>query len=113
MAHAERHCLARERTFLALHPKPTRIIRTFTRKPQRLATLLLLGALACHALWLMGLALRSSGYRIEFGSRKKALHVLSVVSLARWWMMENKAIELSWRQCKAALALFCSMVMTV
>ena len=50
-----------------------------TRKPQRLATLLLLGALACYALWLIGLALRSSCYRIEFGSRKKAATALSVI----------------------------------
>ncbi len=27
-----------------------------TRNPQRLATLLLIGALACYALWLIGLA---------------------------------------------------------
>jgi hypothetical protein len=28
-------------------------------------------ALACYALWFIGLAVRSSGYRIEFGSRKR------------------------------------------
>jgi hypothetical protein len=42
-----------------------------SQKPKRLATLLLIGALACYALWLVGLAVRSSGYRIEFGSRKR------------------------------------------
>jgi hypothetical protein len=84
-----------------------------SRKPQRLATLLLLGALVCYALWLIGLALRSSGYRIEFGSRKKAATALSVISLARWWMAENKTAQLLRRQIDAALVLLCSMAMTV
>jgi hypothetical protein len=60
-----------------------------TRKPGRSATLLLIGALACYALWLIGLALRSSAYRIEFGSREKAPKALSVISPARWWIAEN------------------------
>jgi hypothetical protein len=76
-----------------------------TRKPQRLATLLFLGALACYALWLIGLAIRSSGYRIEFGSRKKAVTALSVISLARWWMTETQTAMLSQRQLKTALEL--------
>lgn len=84
-----------------------------SRKPQRLATLLLLGALVCYALWLIGLALRSCGYRIEFGSRKKAATALSVISLARWWMAENKTTQLSRRKINAALVLLCSMAMTV
>jgi hypothetical protein len=84
-----------------------------SRKPQRLATLLLLGALACYALWLIGLTLRSRAYRIEFGSRKKAATALSVISLARWWMAENKTTQLSRRKINAALVLLCSMAMTV
>lgn len=82
-----------------------------TRKPQRLATLLLIGALACYALWLIGLAIRSNGYRVEFGSRKKAATALSVISLARWWMAENNAAILSRRQCHAALILLRSMAL--
>lgn len=84
-----------------------------TRKPQRVAILLLLGALACYALWLIGLALRSSGYRIEFGSRKKAATALSVISLARWWLAENNAAMLSRRQLHTALILLRSMVLAV
>ena len=80
-----------------------------TRKPKRMAILLLIGALACYALWLIGLAMRSSGYRIEFGSRKKAAKALSIISLARWWMAEDKTTELSQRQINAALALLRSM----
>jgi hypothetical protein len=53
-----------------------------TRKPQRLAILLLIGALTWYALWLIGVAIRTSGYRIEFDS-KTAAQVLSVISLAR------------------------------
>ena len=78
-----------------------------------LATLLLIGALACYALWLIGLALRSSGYRIEFGSRKKAATALSVISLARWWAAENPLAMLSRRQLQAALALLRSMALAV
>jgi hypothetical protein len=84
-----------------------------TRKPKRLAILLLIGALACYALWLIGLAVRSSGYRIEFGSRKKAAKALSIISLARWWMAENKTIRLSRRQINDALTLLCSMALTL
>lgn len=84
-----------------------------TRQPQRLATLLLIGALACYALWLIGLAIRSSDYRIEFGSRKKAAQALSVISLARWWRAENPMTRLSRTQLNAALTLLCSMALAV
>lgn len=84
-----------------------------TRKPPRLATLLLIGALACYALWLIGLALRSNGYRIEFGSRKKAATALSVISLARWWAAENPSATLSRRQLQAALALLRAMARAI
>jgi hypothetical protein len=84
-----------------------------TRKPKRLGTLLLIAALACFALWLIGLAVRSSGYRIEFGSRKKAAKALSIISLARWWIAENKTTRLSRRQINDALTLLCSMAMAV
>jgi hypothetical protein len=75
-----------------------------TRKPKRLAILLLVAALACYALWLIGFAAKSSGYRIEYGSRKKAGTALSILSLARWWVMENKQVNLSRRRIDAALA---------
>lgn len=84
-----------------------------TRTPQRLATLLLIGALACYAFWLIGLTIRSSGYRIEFGSRKKAATALSVISLARWWLAENNLAMLSQRQLRAALALLRAMASAV
>jgi len=84
-----------------------------TRQPRRLATLLRIGALTCYALWLIGLAVRSSGYRIEFGSRKKAAKALSVISLARWWMAENKTMTLSRRQIRAAKMALRAMALAV
>ena len=84
-----------------------------TRQPERLATLLLLGALACYALWLIALAVRASGYRVEFGSRKKAAQALSLISLARWWIAEQGTIMLSRRQLNEALALLRSMALVV
>ncbi|MES2536921.1 MAG: transposase [Pseudomonadota bacterium] len=76
-----------------------------SRKPQRLALLLMIGTLACYALWLIGTAVKQSGYRIEFGSWKKAASALSIISLARWWLAENRTDRLSWRQIHAALIL--------
>jgi hypothetical protein len=76
-----------------------------SRKPQRLAMLLMIGTLACYALWLIGTAVKQSGYRVEFGSRKKAASALSIISLARWWLAENRTDRLTWRQIHAALTL--------
>jgi hypothetical protein len=84
-----------------------------TRQPGRLATLLLIGALACYALWLIALAVRTSGYRIEFGSKKKAAQALSLISLARWWIAEQGRMRLSRRQLDQALKLLRSMALVV
>lgn len=82
-----------------------------TNKPERLACLLLIGALVCYALWLIALAVRKSGYRIEFGSKKKAAHALSLISLARWWVRENHPTILLRRQINNALLTLRTMVM--
>lgn len=84
-----------------------------TRQPERLATLLLIGALTCYALWLIALAIRTEGYRIAFGSRKKAAQALSLISLARWWIAEQGTIRLSRRQLDQALILLRSMMLVV
>lgn len=57
-----------------------------TTRPDRLAILLLIGALAMFALWLIGLIALARGYRVSFGSRAKAASTLSIISLARWWL---------------------------
>jgi hypothetical protein len=59
-----------------------------TTRPDRLAILLLIGALAMFALWLIGLMTQARGYRVSFGSRAKAASTLSIISLARWWLGE-------------------------
>jgi predicted small integral membrane protein len=59
-----------------------------TTRPDRLAILLLIGALAMFALWLIGLMTQARGYRVNFGSRAKAASTLSIISLARWWLHE-------------------------
>jgi hypothetical protein len=80
-----------------------------TRMQNRLASLLLIGALACYALWLIALTVRESGYRIEFGSKKKAAHALSLISLARWRVGEKLSIVFLRRQINEALILLRSM----
>lgn len=59
-----------------------------TTRPDRLAILLLIGALAMFALWLIGLAAQARGYRVNFGSRTRTGSTLSIISLARWWLVE-------------------------
>jgi hypothetical protein len=75
-----------------------------TRGLHRLATLLLIGALLTYALWLIGLAARSVGFRIQYGSRAKAANTLSILSLAAHWVDEHRGMPLSRTQLKAALA---------
>lgn len=84
-----------------------------TRMPNRLASLLLIGVLACYALWLIALTVRECRYRIEFGSKKKAAHALSLISLARWWVGEKLLITFSRRQINEALILLRSMALVV
>lgn len=85
-----------------------------TRNPKRLAVLLLIGTLAMYALWLIGLAARSSGYDIEYGSRKKAPYTLSVISLAQWWLREACATRAMMRpRIRMALEELCAMVVQI
>ena len=59
-----------------------------SRRRDRMECLLLLGALACYALWVIGITAKYAGYRIEYGSKRKAATALSILSLARWWIDE-------------------------
>jgi hypothetical protein len=83
-----------------------------TRKPRRMAALLLIAALLSFALWLIGLAARASGYSISYGSRLKARTTLSILSLARSWLDEPKRPSLTPRQLDNALIELAAMVMT-
>ncbi len=87
---------------------------TQTRNPKRLAVLLLIGALAIYALWLIGLAARASGYCIEYGSRKKAKSTLSVISLAQWWLREEGSTRaIMRRRIRFALEELCMTVVYI
>lgn len=81
-----------------------------TRQPKRLAVLLLIAALLGLALWLIGLAARKIGYRVQYGSKKKATNTLSILSLARHWLRDNKSKLLSRRQLDEALVELNSML---
>ncbi|SFB37851.1 hypothetical protein SAMN04515620_1571, partial [Collimonas sp. OK607] len=59
-----------------------------TRDPLRFSILLLIGALAMYALWIIGLTAQHQGFKIQYGSRHKAEQTLSILSLALWWMRE-------------------------
>jgi hypothetical protein len=82
-----------------------------TRHPKRLAVLLLIAALLSFALWLIGLAARGSGYRVQYGSRKKAGSTLSILSLARHWLLDLNSRPLSRPQLDQASAELTSMLM--
>jgi predicted small integral membrane protein len=76
-----------------------------TTRPDRLAILLLIGALAMFACWLIGLIAQARGYQVNFGSRAKAASTLSIISLARWWLEEpeHRTIRFRKREEMAAL----------
>jgi hypothetical protein len=84
-----------------------------TRKHKRLAILLLLGALITYVLWLIGLAAIRCGYRVCYGSKKKAPTTLSTVSLAKNWLNEWHRPSPSKRQLAEALCELASMVMRI
>lgn len=75
-----------------------------TRNPKRLAILLMIAALVSLVLWLIGLAIRKTGYAIQYGSTKKASATLSILSLARHWLEENVPGSLTRHQIEEALA---------
>src|SRR4030065_2949444 len=76
-----------------------------TTRPDRLAILLLFGALAMFALWLIGLAAQARGYRVNFGSRARADSTLSTISLARWWLEEPAHRATRFRKREETIAL--------
>ena len=84
-----------------------------TKKLPRLAVLLLLGALITYALWLIGLAARQQGFHVTYGSKKKAICTLSVISSAQHFLNEPRRLKLLKRQLEDALSELASLVMKV
>lgn len=74
-----------------------------TRALERLASLLLIGALLAYALWLIGLAALEAGFNASYGSRAKSTSTLSILSLARQWLEAHHRPPISRRQLKEAL----------
>jgi hypothetical protein len=86
-----------------------------TRALQRLASLLLIGALLTYALWLIGLAARGAGFDISYGSRKKSALTLSILSLATQWLQDHQrpCLIITKRQIADALIRLVSLVRTL
>lgn len=61
-----------------------------TRKPKRLAVLLLIGALLSFALWLIGIVARNRGFCVQYGSAAKASQTASILTLARHWLDDHQ-----------------------
>ena len=66
-----------------------------TRGASRMAMLLLIGALASYALWLVGLAMHRNGAAVRYGSASKSETTTSIVRLAMVWLEYNRHLELS------------------
>lgn len=84
-----------------------------TRKPARLAVLLLLGALISYALWLIGLAAKIAGYEVQYGSKKKSPTTLSIPTLARHYLADRIRHHLSRHHLATALRELIRMVQTI
>jgi hypothetical protein len=82
-----------------------------TRQPNRLAILLLVAALLALALWIIGLIALACGYRVQYGSRNKAATTLSILSLARHWLLELHPKKTTRRQLDEALSELAQMLM--
>ncbi len=83
-----------------------------TRALERLASLLLIGALLAYALWIIGLAALDAGFNPSYGSRGKSTSTLSILSLATHWLDAHHRPTISRRQLKDALIRLISLVRT-
>lgn len=88
------------------------LCRSQTRSLPRLAVLLLVGALASYALWLIGLAARASGYNVCYGSRAKASATLSILSLGMHWINDHNSPPITRSHIIDALEQLVQMVQT-
>lgn len=83
-----------------------------TRTASRLAILSLIGSLLSYALWLIGLAMRKTGYQVAYGSRNKTYPTLSILSLATYWLTQPSCPKMSSQELREALKELISMVRT-
>lgn len=81
-----------------------------TRSSPRMAMLLLIGALASYALWIIGLAKRRSDPVINYGNAKQSAPTLSVVGLAMFWLDQNRNLKITRSQLAIALGELRSLI---
>ena len=81
-----------------------------TRVLRRMSILILIGALLGYALWLIGLAMRQSGYDIAYGNRRKATNTLSLLSLALYWLNQPDKPKITRSQLRQAMDALVAMV---
>lgn len=74
-----------------------------TRSAPRMAMLLLIGALASYALWIIGLVKRRSNAAISYGSAKQGVPTLSIVGLAMFWLDQTRDLSVTRSQLTIAL----------
>lgn len=79
-----------------------------TRSAPRMAMLLLIGALASYALWLIGLIMRRDGPSISYGKSKKP--TLSVVALAMFWLEQKCHLKITRSQLIKARSELTSLI---
>lgn len=81
-----------------------------TRSAPRMAMLLLIGALASYALWIVGLIMRREGPSIRYGNSKKSTATLSVVALAMFWLDQKCHLKITRSQLANAYAELASLI---
>lgn len=94
-----------EQTFRDLKcPRSALGLRTCqTRSASRIAMLLLIGALASYALWIIGLTMGRDGAAIHYGSAMKSQSTMSIVGLAMFWLDHDPHLKISRRQLATSL----------
>lgn len=81
-----------------------------TRSAPRMAMLLLIGALATYALWIIGLIMRSERPRIGYGNPKKSTATLSVVALAMFWLDQQPHLKITRSEIAKAYSELISLI---
>lgn len=81
-----------------------------TRSAPRMAMLLLIGALASYALWIIGLIMRSAGLSIKYGNSKKHTPTLSIVALAMFWLDQKYQLKITRSQLARACKELTSLI---
>lgn len=101
-----------EQTFRDLKcPRSALGLRTCqTRSAARIAVLLLIGALASYALWIIGLTMERDRAAIRYGSAKKSETTMSILALAMFWLDHDPHLQISRSQLATSLGELRSLI---